>query len=363
LVARPTENRSAPFGRSTLFLAGAPPGHDRGTGEEQVSRKSVIAIPIAVFVLIALGAMAFVAGPLFVGARGRGADAPEPDSAPEAGTAQSRTDASPGGRRSRTARLLLAGALAVFVLGIGGGTYWMTGRPGLALRDVTPPQDRDLRGLLPLLVKRVRQSPGDVTGWAYLGRAYMNLRDPGDAAKTFAQALSLLRAQHRSDPELFAAYGEALVEQNGGTVGDDAAAAFTAALAADPKDMASRFYLGMARAERGDKAGATALWQSLLADVPPSSALHRMLVDRIAMLTAAAGGAAPDPRAMVAGLAARLKADPHDAGGWQRLIRAYHVLGDDGKAENALAIARKTFKDDKDAQAAFDAEAKELKLE
>jgi cytochrome c-type biogenesis protein CcmH len=66
---------------------------------------------------------------------------------------------------------------------------------------------------------------------------------------------------------------------------------------------------------------------------------------------------------MVAGLAARLKADPNDAMGWQRLIRAYHVLGDDTKAKEALATARKTFAGNRDALTAFAAEAKDLKLE
>jgi cytochrome c-type biogenesis protein CcmH len=292
----------------------------------------VIAIPIAVFAALALGAIAFAAGPVARAKESKG-------------------------------RWLLVAAIAVFTLAIGGGTYWMIGRPALALRDTLPPQDRDLKGLVPLLVARVRQSPQDITGWTYLGRAYMTLRDPDQAAKAFARAVALTRAQHRNDPELFSAYGEALVQQQGGAVSDQAVAAFNAALASDPKDMAARFYLGIARASRGDKAGAMALWQSLAADVPATSPLHQMLVDRIAMLAASSGGVAPDPRQMVAGLAARLKANPNDAPGWQRLIRAYHVLGEDGEAKTALATARKTFAADKDTLARFDQEAEELKLQ
>jgi cytochrome c-type biogenesis protein CcmH len=40
---------------------------------------------------------------------------------------------------------------------------------------------------------------------------------------------------------------------------------------------------------------------------------------------------------MVEGLAARLQAAPDDAAGWQRLGRAYRVLGEKEKAEAALA--------------------------
>ena len=60
-------------------------------------------------------------------------------------------------------------------------------------------------------------------------------------------------------------------------------------------------------------------------------------------------------------LAARLKADPNDALGWVRLIRAYTVLGEKEKALQALADARKAFADNKDAQTAFTTAAKALK--
>jgi cytochrome c-type biogenesis protein CcmH len=61
---------------------------------------------------------------------------------------------------------------------------------------------------------------------------------------------------------------------------------------------------------------------------------------------------------MVAALAARLKTDPNDAQGWQRLIRAYSVLGDKTKAQAALANARAAMKSNATALAALNAEAK-----
>ncbi len=80
------------------------------------------------------------------------------------------------------------------------------------------------------------------------------------------------------------------------------------------------------------------------------------------MLTAQSG-AAPDPKAMVAMLADRLKQNPNDAGGWQRLIRAYMVLGERAEAQDALVTARKTFAGQQDALDALDAQAKQLKLD
>ena len=53
---------------------------------------------------------------------------------------------------------------------------------------------------------------------------------------------------------------------------------------------------------------------------------------------------APDPRQMVAQLAAKLDQDPNDLPGWSRLIRSYAVLGDPNKMKQAQGRARQIFK-------------------
>ena len=258
-------------------------------------------------------------------------------------------------------RGVLAGAIALFLLGVGGGTYWMLGQPYLAWRSAQGVETRDVNGLIALLVKRVRTVPNDLQAWVYLGRGYMSAGDAGDAAKAYARAVTLANNSGHPDSGLDALYGEALVAQANGEVSDQAVAAFRAALKLNPKEQAARFFLGQALATHGDKAGALELWNGLLAEAPANSPLHQTLVDRIALLTAQAGGA-PDPKAMVAGLAARLKDNPNDAAGWQRLIRAYGVLNERAAAQEALATARKTFAGQRDALAALEAEAKDLKL-
>ena len=263
---------------------------------------------------------------------------------------------------SRKARAVLASAIALFLLGIGGGTYFMLGQPYLAWRNAQGVNTRDVNGLIALLVKRVRVAPEDLQAWVYLGRGYMSAGDAGDAAKAYGRAVAVANASGHPDAGLDTLYGEALVAQSGGTVGPEAEAAFRAAMTLDPKAEAPRFFIGQALAARGDKIGALDLWNGLLANAPANSPLHQALVDRIALLTAQSGGGAPDPKAMVAGLAARLKENPADAQGWQRLIRAYSVLGQRADAQEALATARKTFSEKKDVLAQLDAQAKELKL-
>lgn len=289
-------------------------------------------VPIIGFVAVALIAIAFAAVPLWRKAKGKG-------------------------------RALLLAAVALFMLGIGGGTYIVLGHPHLAMREAEGLNSRDLNALVPYLIKRVRENPNDPRAWRFLAQAYMAANDVRDAAKALGREIAI---RGKGDPVLDSAYGEALVLENGGSVPAEAEDAFEAALKADPRNKPARFYLGLAKAIRNDRAGALELWQSLLADTPTDAPLHQMLVDRIAMLTSQSvseGGGAPNPRAMVAMLAARLKADPHDALGWVRLMRAYTVLGETEKAKQALADARKAFPDNQDAQTAFTTAAKALKIQ
>jgi cytochrome c-type biogenesis protein CcmH len=289
----------------------------------------VSAAPIIGFVLIALLAIAFAVVPLLR-------------------------------MKDKKRRALLLAAIALAMLMIGGGSYYLLGRPRLAQRDAEGLNVHEVNGLVPYLIQRVRRYPQDARAWRYLGQAYMSANDPRDAAKALAKVIALTG---KGDPALDAAYGEALVLDNGGAVPPEAEASFTAALAGDPKNTPARFYLGLAKAAHNDRVGAIALWQSLLADTPVTAPLHQMLVDRLAILTSQTAGAAPNPRAMVDMLAARLKADPNDALGWVRLMRAYAVLGEKEKAMQALTSARKAFAGNADAQTAFTTAAKALKLQ
>jgi cytochrome c-type biogenesis protein CcmH len=258
-------------------------------------------------------------------------------------------------------RYVLGAAVALFISGIGGGLYITLGQPQLAVRTIEGNNARDLNALIARLGVAVREHPADPRGWTLLGRAYLTARDPQDAAKAFARAINAAKAIGQSSPILYSAYGEALTQAAAGAVTPEAEAAFGQALAGDAKDMGARYYLGLAEAARGNAPAALKYWNSLLADLPVNSPIRADLVDRIAALTARSGNA-PDIGAMVAGLAARLKSNPADPEGWQRLIRAYVVLGDRDKAQAALGDARKAATGHGDQLAALDAEAKELGL-
>lgn len=254
-------------------------------------------------------------------------------------------------------RYLLAGAAAALILGLSLGCYVLLGSPALALRDLNGPSNNDVRGLVAALAQRVLQTPDNPRGWTLLGRGYLTLNDPSDAAAAFKRAIGVTPPAQRG--ELLSAYAEALTLSSGGEMPADAEAAFRQALQLNPKGHAALFYLGQMAAQRGDNAQALSLWNTLLADVPENSALHGMLVDRIAMLSA---NAPPDVHAMVEGLAQRLKSNPNDAAGWRRLVRAYSVLGQRGRAQAALKDARAALKSDAAGLAGLDAEARADRL-
>jgi cytochrome c-type biogenesis protein CcmH len=256
-------------------------------------------------------------------------------------------------------RILLVGFVVVVSL-VGGGLYIALGTPSLAVRTFSAPQDRDVPALIAALAWRAREEPFNSTGWTLLGRGYLSLGDPVDAAAAFKRALETAPPQDR--PSLASAYGEALTAGASGTVTAEAEAAFRSALSSDPSDPAARYYLGLALAERGDRTGALAFWRSLLSDSPPDAPWRAQLVDHMAAL-ASQGGAAPDISAMVAGLAKRLEANPNDPEGWQRLVRAYAVLGDTRHAQAALSRARAALKGNGGALAALGSEARSLRLE
>ena len=296
-------------------------------------------VPYIGFALVALAAAAFVLVPLWKAAE------------------------------SRKAKALLGGAVALFVLGIGIGVYWVVGEPRLALREALGTESGDVGALTPLLIDRVRANPNDQQAWLYLARIYITAGDARQAAGALGRAITAGRKSGGEESaDLNTAHGELLVQANSGEITPAAVEAFNTALRIDPQNAPARYYLGMAAAQKKDNVTAAKYWQSLLAEVPANSPLRSELVDRLASIGAApqrvlGKDGAPDPTAMVAGLAERLKKEPNDPAGWLRLIRAYGVLGETDKAKEALATARKTVGTDATVKAALDEQAKELKLE
>ena len=226
----------------------------------------------------------------------------------------------------------------------------------------------------------VKERPKDAEPLTYLARAQLASGNVPAAAESMRKAVRL----EPDDADLWSNLGILLLLEGNGEETQPSQQAFRQALKLDPKSAPARYHLARARIAGGDVNGGLADWRNLAADLPADAPERQQLEQEIAA-TAKAGhlvaqpktpaepqqqqaqagggvealagaltgqapaggpsaGGAPDPRQMVAALAAKLQQDPNDVPGWARLIRSYAVLGDPDKMKQAQDRARQIFK-------------------
>ena len=272
------------------------------------------------------------------------------------------TDTASGGLDNGT-RKLLAAVCAVAVVGVSLGTYLMTGSPNLpdmpfAGRNVTPPEQQDMLGLIVRMEAHLAENPTDSRGWDLLAPIYLRMARADDAARAYVMAM-------RGDGETLqrlSGLGEALIQINNGRISADARDAFVKALALDPTAIKPKYFLIVAQEQDEDFAEAIESWKKMLQEAPADVPWRGAVLLRIAKLEEQIGsaqnptqnqvreagaGTAEERQQMIVGmvaqLAARLAEDGDDIDGWLRLIQSYAVLGQIDKAKAALADARAQF--------------------
>ncbi|MCG5236213.1 c-type cytochrome biogenesis protein CcmI [Xanthobacter oligotrophicus] len=287
-------------------------------------------------------------------------------------------------RRRRAAAVFALLFVPVFAAGLYGrlGSPRLPGAP-LAERLTAAPDRSDVAILVRRVEEHLQKNPNDGAGYEILAPVYLRIGRPEDAARAYAEAIRILgpsAVRHSSR-------GEALVVASDGLVTADAARAFADALALDPNEPRSAYFLGLAAEQDGRAEDAARIWGQLLARTPANAPYRPMVAAALARVGGVApaapvagapvqpGPAAADVaaaaslstdernamvRGMVARLAERLSTEPNDIEGWLRLVRAYGVLGDKDKAAEALKTARATFKDNAEALGRLDAAEKEL---
>jgi cytochrome c-type biogenesis protein CcmH len=253
-------------------------------------------------------------------------------------------------------------ALAILTLGplgfyIALGSPNIPGEPAFA-RVTTPKGHESIASLVSQVETRLAASPNDGAGWEVIAPVYARLGRFDDAVKARKQALLLNGATATREADL----GEAQTAAANGVVTVEARTAFEAAVALDPKEAKARYFLGLAAEQDGRNQDAAALWRSMLAEAPASAPWAGFVRQELARLSgasvasaepsagdilAAADMSADARRDMIRGMVARLADRLHDRGadveGWLRLVRAYVVLGDRGKAKEAAAEARRAL--------------------
>jgi cytochrome c-type biogenesis protein CcmH len=256
---------------------------------------------------------------------------------------------------------LWLGAIGVGAVSAAILAYLALGSPGVPDQPIAArvPADapKDFAESAERLAARLTANPDDVEGWILLARTQAVLERYAAAAESYRRAMALSGDR----AEAAAGYGEMLVLSSDGVVTPAARQAFEKAVAGDPANAPARYYLALAAAQAGRPAEAIEAWRKLEAEAPPDAPWRETLRQKIEQTAREAGLPIPEAprgpsagdiaaaqrmnpeerqkmiRSMVENLAARLEESPEDAAGWQRLGRAYRVLGEKDKAEAALA--------------------------
>ena len=194
-----------------------------------------------------------------------------------------------------------------------------------AAPKVNPAQDQSIVAMVQRLADRLKKDGSDVNGWLQLVRSYRVLEQPDKTQAAIADARKALSG----DPDKLRQFN----------AGVDAAASASAAPPMAPPAPAA--------APAAPPAG---LPGPSAADM---QAAAKMSGDQQNQMI----------RGMVARLADKLKTDGSDLAGWERLLRAYMVLGEHDKAQAAAEDARKALASDPDKLRQLDAVIKDLKVE
>ena len=172
----------------------------------------------------------------------------------------------------RGAMLQLAAAALLF----GAAGYALQGRPSLA---GSPRNVAAARPPMPLTGAR-RALMGQFNSadrWITIAEGYASRGDTRSAAGVLGSAVR----EHPTDAFLWVGYGNALFD-HAGTLTPAARLAYTRALELLPNHPAPRFFYGLALARSGDRDGALAQWNPILATAPADASWRPLIEAGIA---------------------------------------------------------------------------------
>jgi cytochrome c-type biogenesis protein CcmH len=239
-----------------------------------------------------------------------------------------------------------------------------------------PTDNVPIEVLLARTESHLAANPADGKGWDVISPVYLRLGQFDKAVVAYRKTLELNGPAFKNEIGL----AEALAGQNSGIIGPDSEEAFRRAAALEPGNPQPAIMLATAKAQRGELDEAKSAFQELLTKTPKDAPWRAIVEQSIAKIDAANGRPGPtganidaaaqmsdDDRtemikSMVAGLDAKLKANPADKEGWLRLIRSYAVLGDTGKAADAMQRAQASLASDTAGLSEINALAIELGL-
>tara|TARA_R110000787_G_scaffold16622_25_gene50871 strand:+ start:120247 stop:121353 length:1107 start_codon:yes stop_codon:yes gene_type:complete len=275
---------------------------------------------------------------------------------------------------STTARRpALAGAILIaLILPIGAvAVYLPLGNPDLPAQPLTERREAaakaagagsslEFKDAIEQLRQRLLEDPESAEGWTLLARSLTAMKRHAESVPAFRRAREL----SPDNVGLMTDFGETLMIIHNGEVTEEALQLFLQVLEKSPDHPAAVYYVGLSSVQKGMVTEGMARWAALARKAPPGAEWLPFLEDQMRQLAANSDATLPDDmtapatggptreqmeaaqemtpeerlemiRSMVDGLEARLKEEPDDLAGWQRLARAWRVLGETAKAEIA----------------------------
>ena len=285
---------------------------------------------------------------------------------------------------SKFPRAMLVGSLIILGAAIAIGAsrnFGETEVPGAATASSSLQADApNPNAVIASLEERTRKDPNDVEAWQLLGWSYFENGRYWDSANAYGKATELEPGR----AVYWSSLGESLImSDETNPMPDDAKAAFDKAIALDPKDPRSRYFLAVSRDLNGDHQGAIDDWLALLKDTPKdapwetdlirtveqvgqinkidiaqklNSAKSNRNVDLASLQKSIAASPIPGPSradmaqaaklppgqqqemvaSMVSGLETKLASNPTNVNGWIMLMRSRMTLGEMAKAKEAF---------------------------
>lgn len=271
-------------------------------------------------------------------------------------------EGAPAASRGSTLTSRMIGVVAVLAVPVLSWSIYTTiGSPDvpsqpLAARLSQNPANSSVDELVARAEAHLVANPSDGRGWDVLAPIYSRMGRAGDAVTAYRSAIRLLGSSAAREAGL----GEAIAAAAGGIVTADARSAFEDALNTEPANPKARYYLALALAQEGKLAEAAVAWRQLAEGVPADSPWRAVAEQAAAQaggpavpstaaaapgpsqaeIDSAASMSAGDRTAMIEGMVAqldeKLRQNPQDPEGWQRLVRSYAVLGKTELAQDAL---------------------------
>lgn len=158
--------------------------------------------------------------------------------------------------------------LALFVAGTALGLYALLGTPA-ALDPAAREAPQNLDDAIARLQQALQRDPGQADGWRLLGGVLSGQGRMQEANDAYAHAVKL----RPDDPGVLAEAAEVRAKSAPRHRFDAQAVAWLEhAIERNPEHQRARWFLGIARRQAGDAAGAAAAWEPLLAEVDAGTA-------------------------------------------------------------------------------------------